>query len=179
MAHRCYYYVDESGQETVGRFFVTSVAVTNLNLEAALLDIEKESKKRNIKYRKSDYRYRRDYIDRLAKLAGFFAYYKEFENRKDYQVMTATATAAAIRQNGGNVAMVYVDGLRRNEYHKFKSFMKPTKGVYIHGVRKDENNPYIRVADALCGLIHDAKDGNEWSVSAVARLKKRGILKQL
>lgn len=177
---KVYEYVDESGQDTAGRYFVVSVMVTSHGLEIELLEIEKLSKKRNFKWQAADYRYRRDYVDRLARLKGFTAYYSEFKDRNDYRVMTASTAAAAIKEEGSPSTEVYVDGLRRNEYSLFKKLMKPTaKHVYVHGVRKDENNPHIRVADALCGLIRDASERDEWSIAAVAKLKRKGLLKQI
>jgi len=177
---KLYEYVDESGQQTAGKYFVVSVMVTRGSLTRKLLGIEKLSKKRNFKWQGSNYQYRRNYIERLARLEGFAAYYSEFSKRKDFMVMTALTAASAIREEGSKKTEVYVDGLRRSEYHKFKKLMKPTAtGVYIHGVRKDENNPHIRVPDALCGLISDAAEGNDWSINMVARLKRKGLLKEV
>ena len=34
----------------------------------------------------------------------------------------------------------------------------------------------VRLADALCGLIRDAEDGEPWAVATLARLRQRGVV---
>ncbi len=43
------------------------------------------------------------------------------------------------------------------------------------GVKRDENNALIRLADAICGLVRDAQDGNKWAKKELKRLIKKGI----
>jgi hypothetical protein len=31
------------------------------------------------------------------------------------------------------------------------------------GVRREQNNPYIRLVDAVCGLVRDALAGDTWA----------------
>ena len=69
-----YVYVDESGQDTKGNFFIVSVLILkknqNLILEK-LKQIEAESQKANIKWSKSHSKFRKKYIERLAELNIF------------------------------------------------------------------------------------------------------------
>lgn len=95
--------------------------------------------------------------------------------------MTATAAADALRQRKGDRAVVYIDGFRKTEVNKFKKQFRPSVKipVKVSGVRKEENNALIRLADAVCGLVRDAEEGDEWSIKAVRKLKRRRILRQL
>ena len=36
-----------------------------------------------------------------------------------------------------------------------------------------ENNTFIRLADALCGLVRDVEDGQEWASEMLRRLEKK------
>ncbi len=49
----------------------------------------------------------------------------------------------------------------------------------VRGVRKDENNVLIRLADSLCGLVRDAHEQTPWAEDAVRSLKSAGIIEEL
>ena len=49
----------------------------------------------------------------------------------------------------------------------------------IRGVRKDENDALIRLADNLCGLLRDAREHTPWAVEAFQRLVNAGIVEEL
>ena len=46
----------------------------------------------------------------------------------------------------------------------------------MRGVLKEENNAMIRLADALCGLIRDAKEGQAWAHDMAGRMERSGFL---
>ena len=46
----------------------------------------------------------------------------------------------------------------------------------VRGVRDEQSNAGVRLADALCGLIRDAEDGEPWAVATLARLRQRGVV---
>ncbi|MFH1354513.1 MAG: DUF3800 domain-containing protein [bacterium] len=179
-----YAHVDESGQETVGLFFVVGVVLTGKreDITRRLEAVEALSKKSNIKWSKANWRYRRDYIEGIANLADLKGaiFYETFHAGTNYRELTANATANAARQKRGySTLSVYVDGLRRNEVNDFKRYLKPSikpVRIVVHGVRKDENNALIRLADVVCGLVSDVNDGDDWSVRAINKLKKNGLL---
>lgn len=74
-----------------------------------------------------------------------------------------------------------IDGFRKTEVTKFKAQLKPSVKipVKVSGVKKDENNVFIRLVDSICGLVRDAKEGEKWSIEAVRRLKNKDILVEL
>jgi hypothetical protein len=45
--------------------------------------------------------------------------------------------------------------------------------------RQFYSEPFIRLADALCGLVGMAHDGNSESVFLIDQIKKRGLLIEL
>jgi len=178
-----YAYVDESGQQTAGKFFVVGVVLTGDPREVIgpLEAIEESSKKSNLKWRKTDWRHRRVYIEQVGKLnllkgSIFRQIYREGKN---YRELTADAVAVAARtKRGYSKLTVRVDALRRNEINTFKRYLKPSVKVklVVLGVRRDESNALIRLADAVCGLGSDADGGHEWSIKALSLLKKRGVM---
>lgn len=56
------------------------------------------------------------------------------------------------------------------------SFVRTRK---IRGVKKDENDAFIRLVDTFCGLIRDAYDGNVAARKILEAMKKIGIITEL
>lgn len=185
---RFYAYVDESGQETEGRFFVVSVVVLGSEHEAILTQleaIEQRSKKGKAKWHRARYVYRQAYIDELANLSRLTQclFFEEFRQSQKYFDMTVTATAHAIQRkvSPGAKVVVFVDGLRKQEASRFDASLRAKRvGIKkVRGVQKEQNNAFIRLADALCGLVRDAEEGQPRAVDARRRLQRRGLLAAL
>lgn len=181
-----YCFVDESGQDTAGAFFVVSVVVTDnehRRLTSALEKLEKQSKKGTAKWHKAHHRYRRAYITGLVDqpLARNTLFAVVFREGTDYQAKTAAATAHVLRRKRATRAVVYVDGLRRSEWPGFKRGLRSSvrQRVTVRGVRREENSALIRLADAICGLVRDAHEQQGWATTMIRRLEKSAILKQL
>ena len=184
---RWFAYVDESGQETAGLLFVVSVLMVSTDrqeLQKQLEHIEKKTKKRHYKWRIAHYRYRRAYMTEVSRLnrLTFRIYYQIYTNHNaDYRALTAQATANALRRHRGKSATVYVDGLRKTESADFKRHLKSSTkmSVKVRGVRKEENNSFIRLADAICGLIRDALQEEQWSKKAIRQITRRDVVRKL
>ncbi len=180
-------YVDESGQDTIGLFFVVSILIVGTErdeLNHLLERIEKESGKGILKWRKTSIKKREIYIQLLIKTSFFVhtLFYETFTDSKEYLDMTATAAGDALRVYGADdKAIVFVDGLRESAVPKFKRQLKPSVdiSVKVRGVRKDENNAFIRLADAVCGLVRDAYANQDWAVKTLRLLKKKGLVTKL
>lgn len=182
---RLYCYVDESGQDTAGDFFVVSILVTGDERDALLkqlLEIERQSKKRNIKWHKANYRYRLAYIDLLTKLPILEGkiFYEIYDEGKDYLAYTSDATAKTLRHKRADAFTIYIDGYREAELTNFKRHLRPSVKVptQIRGVKRDENNVFIRLVDAICGLVRDAQEDDKQAKEAVKKLKHKGIVQQ-
>jgi len=75
-----------------------------------------------------------------------------------------------------------VDGLRKKELAIFTKGLRDLKikTKKIRGVKKDENNVFIRLVDAVCGLIRDSyEEKDNWAKAAVDKLIKNKITEEL
>ncbi|PIT98156.1 MAG: hypothetical protein COT71_02220 [Candidatus Andersenbacteria bacterium CG10_big_fil_rev_8_21_14_0_10_54_11] len=186
---KLYAYVDESGQDTYGRLFVVSVLIVEAEreaLEKRLEDIEADSGKGIMKWQKSWPEVRHTYIEALAEMSWQHAtiFYDTFSDTKKYIELTAYATAKAILKRARDPyrATVFVDGFRHRT--ELQEFVRGLRDLHIRtrkvrGVRREESSAFIRLVDALCGLIRDADEGEPWSVAVVKKLKEKGILVEL
>jgi hypothetical protein len=120
---KLYAYVDESGQDTEGRFFVVSVVLIGEARDTVLgqlAALEERSGKGRVKWRKARYAYRQAYIDGLAHLTSLSdcIFMAVFNETRAYFDLTVEVTARAIRAKvrGHDYRMtVFVDGLTRQE----------------------------------------------------------------
>lgn len=185
---KLYAYVDESGQDTVGYVFVVSVLVFHgdQHLLCEFLErVEIESGKKNAKWTKSKYPFRQRYIELIAgsDLLTGKLYFDTFSDTKKYIELTSFATAKAIlkKARGDYKVTVFVDGFKKTEVAEFTRGLRDLniRTRKIRGVKKDENNAYIRLVDAICGLIRDANTGDAWSNVILARLVRSGIVTEL
>ena len=183
---KLYCYVDETGQDTGGRFFAVSVLVTKAEREKLLKQleaIEKRSGKGNIKWHKSNRRHRKKYLEEIAQLVEldhklFVATYRD---SKDYLAHTADAIAKSLRHKRGDSAVIYVDALKDAERPKLKRQLRPSVKIPIkvRGVKREENNAFIRLVDAVCGLIRDGEGDSRGAKKLIRLLKRREILESL
>lgn len=186
---KLYCYIDESGQDTKGKFFVVSVVILEENRQEILQELEKienESGKRQIKWHKVRPLFRKIYFEKIAQavLFGGTIFFENFTSGDYYLKMTSYATAKAIlkkAQKKPYTASIYVDGFNKKEVANFSKELRALQinKKNVRGVKRDENNAFIRFADALCGLIRDQEDGREWAIEMVRKLKKRGIVSAL
>lgn len=163
-------YTDESGQDTAGKYFivVTAIIETELasKLESLLLEIEEKSGKTK-KWSDSGNRKRHKYISELLEknlLAKIKVFYSKFENKSDYISLIGSHIAKSILFVVGNndyQTKIFLDRINKKEELKLSKEIKSYKIRYkkIRGIR-DEGNAFIRLSDAICGLIRDLKNRN-------------------
>lgn len=186
---KLYVYVDESGQDTTGTLFVVGVVVLEEERDAVLRElerIEQESGKRNAKWQKARPHFRESYMRGIVQSSVFenTLFYEIFAESKEYLEMTSHATAKAILQKAGGRefhVMVYVDGLSKTDVTFFGQELKALhiKKRKVKGVRRDENNGLIRLADALCGLVRDAREGTPTAIELLRLLQKKKVVTAL
>ncbi len=164
---KIYCYVDESGQETQGKIFLVSVVIVESDREhlAQLLqDIEKKSEKGTGKWTKTKDSRRKAYIEATLSQRSFQGklFYCQYRSTREYVKLTVSATASAIQKyiQGDYKATVIVDGLHREERHTFAVSLRQ-HGIRTEKVRgaDEQKDPFVRLADALCGFIRDAEGG--------------------
>jgi hypothetical protein len=160
-----YCYVDETGQDTNGQFFVVSVVISDsrrAELIAALEAIERRSGKGNVKWMKVRGRQRLDYISEVLGSALFKGslYFSLYTGTKAYMATTVMTTAQAIlrAQQSATPAVVYVDGLPKSRLRWFGVELRrlSIRTDKIVGVRREEADALIRLADACCGFVRAA-----------------------
>jgi hypothetical protein len=105
------------------------------------------------------------------------------QTTSDYMTLTALTTARAIQRkvHWPYKVTVFVDGLRRHEVPLFSKGLRrlQIQTRKVRGVRRDENNAFIRLADALCGLVRDAEEQQTWARAMLTVLQQRGLVTRL
>jgi hypothetical protein len=183
---KLYAYVDESGQDTAGRFFVVSVVLFGTDRDtvlARLEALEDRSRKGRVKWRRARYAFRQDYIAGLLDmpLLAESIFVTTFRNARNYFELTVESTARAITaktQGRSYRVTIFVDGLTRPEQATFTNRLR-ARGIArkkVRGVRDEQSNAGVRLADALCGLIRDADEGEPWAMATLAQLRQRRVV---
>lgn len=184
---RLYCYVDESGQHSLGAYFLVSVVLVEEErdrLEKWLLATEKATGKRHLKWHKSRPQYRQAYIEAVLahpNLKGklFSAYH---HNTRAYVDLTIEGTAKAVQAYvlGEYKATILVDGLQKAERNRFAVGLRQ-QGILTYKVvgRDDEKDPLIRLADALCGFVGDAMQGEAGYQRLLRKAQAEGWLRLL
>jgi hypothetical protein len=186
---KLYCYVDESGQDTGGRYFIVVAVIArgdNEYLSEELEKAEKSSGRGLSKWHSSHYSGRVRYIESIAKLEGLQGrvYARVYFEGKQYLERTASVIADSIIgfANGNMIpkyrSTVIVDGLKEGEAIPMAKALR-MRGLLVGKIRgcRDESSPIIRLADSIAGLVRDAHEGNAKLDSFAKRLKKRGILR--
>ena len=153
-------YIDESGQDTKGKLFVVAgVAVENSDaLRQFCESLEKTSGKGRVKWGYAQREKRLVYLRTIISEGSSFGvvlFYRVFRRTTDYDSATIEGIANVIHtlKLSAFHVYVYVDGLAKTKRGNYKTRLRqlgcPVKKVSRVG--KDENEPLIRLADALAG----------------------------
>lgn len=176
---RLYCYVDETGQDTRGRFFLVAAVIVGGSvreeLGRRLLLIGEESGKRRTKWQRANFERRLAYIDRVLRLESLqdSLFYAVYQGTRDYIPATTGTIAAAIkaRAAGEYQATILVDGLNRKERDRVARGLRRSGIRYrsLRGIR-DEADSLIRLADGLAGFLRDYEEGMPYAVDLYRRL---------
>ncbi len=159
---KLYCFVDESGQDTLGKFFAIAILVVKDNkddLASLIINIENETGKKNVKWNKSVHIKRMAYLVKLISnksLKGNL-FYTQFEG-VGYDSFTILSIAKVINKVSmieDRKMAIYIDGLTKTKASKYSSELRKIgiKNCKVKGVKKDENNVFIRVVDGVAGFI--------------------------
>jgi hypothetical protein len=186
---KLYCYVDETGQDTKGDFFLVALVVTGSERDEVLREaerIEQKSGKHLFKWNKTK-------LDRkIAYLRGilsspqfadklFFTRYNNTEGA--YLDLMALSTARAIlhKAEGTFTATVVVDGLsNQTEVRHFTHILRSLR-IPVRKVRgmKDESNSLIRLADAIAGFVRDIIEEKPYAQELDRALKLEGKITEI
>jgi len=186
---KLYCYVDESGQDTKGEFFLVSIIITEKEfkdkIEHILFNIERETGKRKTKWRPTPLKRKIKYLENVLcvnELKGsiFYDIYKN--NQEEYIKLTGESVAMAIKIKAEKnySSTILIDGLNPAEQRKVVKIFRARRIHYkkVKGVR-DQSNSIIRLADAMAGFIRDYKEGKIYAKKIFVRFRNRGFVKEI
>lgn len=186
-SHKLYCYVDETGQDTKGQFFLVSVVITGSERDAVITElerIEQSTAKGLVKWHKAAFDRKVAYLNAILSNPSFKGriFFSHYSQTTSYVELTVYSTAKAIleRAKEDYKATVVVDGLRRNEVARFAHELRKLhiRVKKVRGVR-DESNALIRLADAIAGFVRDALEGKPYAQKPYQEAKDKGILKEV
>lgn len=162
---KLYCYVDETGQDTKGDFFIVSVIISAEDQEEIaqlICNSETESGKGRFKWGRAEIKQRVEFIKGIlkhsqGKIAIYYSLYRNTTEYKTSTVLTIAKSINTIKDYSEHIFNIYVDGLSKKDERYYGSQLHHL-GIHtkkVKGVKKDENNPMIRLADSMCGFIRD------------------------
>lgn len=185
---KLYCYVDETGQDTKGRFFLVVVVVagaaTNGTLKKQLLDIERDVGKQRSRWAQNRPHVRIAYLERVSSLAELKkrVWYAVYHNTKDYIALTAQAITRALQQipQRDYRVTLEIDGFKDAELDRVRRALKTAKIRYdkLRGPR-DESQVFLRLADAIAGFLRDFQEGQPYTKDLLLRLERRQLIKKI
>lgn len=170
--------MDETGQDTLGKFFLVTVVIKDAGMLEKLSEqiekLEKVSGKNLLKWTRADFNKKINFLKLLLDIAGLknAIYYSVFENSKAYLPLVSLTVAKTIlaQKEENYQAKIIIDGLNKAEAVKVKKELKKLN-IHYKNVRgmKDEQNVLLRLADTFAGFLRDCLENKEYT----KQLKKK------
>ncbi len=188
MSQKIFCYVDETGQDTEGDLFIVVVVVVEHEKEqlfSCCERIEQASGKGQRKWNKTTHDRRIVFIQQILADSTFnrtlgFAVYR---NTKEYAAATVQTIAHTIITMGkmDDKATIFIDGLTRTQERVIGSQLRQygIRTEKVRGVKKDEHNALIRLADAMCGLVRAGWAGQPLMKQLLAQAITTGWLREI
>lgn len=185
---KLYCYVDETGQDTKGKFFLVVVVIISKEiteeLGKKLLKTEREVGKKRARWTVNRPKVRIAYLERILNLKELkqTIFYSYYEDTKDYIGLTANTIIEAIRTRIKNKyqAFIEIDGFNDAELNQVRKLLKMSRIHYkkLRGPR-DESLVFIRLADALAGFLRDCEEEQPYTQKLLSQFKKREFIEKL
>ena len=185
---KLYCYVDETGQDTEGRFFVVAaVAVGEYRdqLRELLHRIELTSGKGQKKWKRATRKQRRAYMEMVLRTDEFRGtlFFAQFNQTRDYRTCVLEAVAAVLGVAAAHMryqATIFIDGLGKTERFAVSLSLRRLH-VSVEKVRgiTDEAEALIRLADTLAGFVRDCKEGDPEFAELFNQAVRQGWLKDV
>ena len=183
---KLYCYVDETGQDTAGEFFLVSLVILDdqrEELKEWLKKLEKESGKGQKKWTKATRKQRKAYMEQIVADKRFseLIYYSHYTNSRSYVDLTILSTAKAILVKAKEPydARVYVDGMQKSERRAFTAGLRRLH-VHVGFVRglTDQADEFIRLSDAIAGFLRDEMEGDADMQKLLRSATKNDVIKK-
>lgn len=188
VVNNIYCFVDETGQDTEGKLFLVVVVIIKQDtidlLETKLLQVEKDTAKNILKWTKTVFEIKKNYIQLIANLPNIknTVYYSVYTDTKEYPSLTTLTIAKAINNCHitNTKSTVIIDGLRKQEIQKVRIELKQLHIPYkiIKGL-KDEQSVFLRFADSIAGLLRDSEEKQHYTKMLVPQLVQKKIVTKL
>lgn len=184
---KLYCYVDETGQDTKGQFFLVAVVLTGPEREELrniLVKIEASTNKGNKKWSKTPIAQKNAYLQSVLKLRLLHKkiFYAEFVQTTDYLGCVIIAVAKGIKQKVTDdyKATVLIDGLDKAQ-RKIVGARLRRAHIRIDKVRglREQSDELIRLADAIAGFVRAGLEGKSSVLNFYQMALRQGIIKKL
>lgn len=182
---KLYCFVDETGQDTKGNFFLVVVILQNQedleNLRKKLLKSEKLTKKNLLKWTRCPFKVREKFLSELTKIKELrgSVYYSSYYDSKEYIALISLTVAKAIlsKEDRNYAVTVIIDGLKDKEREEVRRELKKLKIKYnkIRGM-KDEQDAILRLADCISGLLRDFIENQKYAKQIYRNFKDIKII---
>lgn len=182
---KIYCFVDETGQDTLGKFFLVIVVALDSEIlevtEKQLLKIEISSKKGLRKWKLISNDKREKYLNGILGLKNLRGsiYYSVFHESKEYSSLTSLAIAKVAVLYKESLLRIIIDGLNAKEKENTSHQLKKL-GIKYDKIRgmKDEQNVFLRLADIMAGLTRDYVETGKF-IKLYKELLKEDILQEI
>jgi hypothetical protein len=184
---KLYCYVEETGQDTKGDFFLVSVVVTGEEhdqIRRQVEQIEYATKRGALKWHKTAFELRLAYLEALIRHPLFVGtvYFSHYRHTTLYADLTVLVVAKAILQKvrADYKATVVVDGLKSSEVKRFTKGLRQLN-IRVRKVRgiRDESDALIRLADSMAGFVRDAIEGKEYAQVLYQEAIEKGVIREI
>jgi hypothetical protein len=184
---KLYCYVDETGQDTRGAFFLVALVIlgkTRDPLRKQLSQIERRSGKITRKWKKATLWQRAKYLREIFTEPHFNKafFYQTFSKTTHYLpcFIQAISNAIAKKAKQNYKAVVLIDGFNKHDCIVVGSRLRARR-VLIEKVRglRDESDEFIRLADAIAGFVRDARDGKKYAQELYKEAVRNGFIEEL
>ncbi|OGC47704.1 hypothetical protein A2886_02940 [candidate division WWE3 bacterium RIFCSPHIGHO2_01_FULL_42_13] len=182
---KLYCYVDETGQDTAGELFLVAVVLKEAHevdfLEKRLEEIEAETGKKQLKWKKASNKIKKSYLKEISQLKELkqTVYYSIYRSSKEYSKLTSLTIAKTVLSKGLDDYSVHIiiDGLNNKEREIVRSELKTLRIKYgkIRGMR-DQQSVFLRLADAMAGFLRDIAEEKLYTSEFVISFKNSEIL---
>jgi hypothetical protein len=181
-------FVDETGQDTEGKFFLVCAVLFEQEmrdyLEPIIESIEKKTGKYKTKWKYTNIKIKRLFLQEIVNISELrqSLFYSVYRNTTKYNFFTSLTVAKAVKKRAPDdyFVSVIVDALTKKDAEKMRIVFKDLKVKYknIRGM-KDEQSVFLRLADALAGFVRDYMEGDKYTKDFFELLKERGMIQEV
>jgi len=185
---KVYCYVDETGQDTYGKFFLVLVVLLEQlqkeTLESIIEDTEQRTKKHKVKWKNTIINVKREFLQEIVKIKELkqTLFYSVYRDTKKYNYLTALTVSKVVNTviEDDYFVSVIIDGLSKKDTEKMKVDLKGL-GIKYKNIRgmKDEQSAFLRLADAMAGFVRDYLEGEAYTKDFYRDLKVRGFIEEV